>query len=208
MKLDPAVRKESVFAFVAALAGAVLVQVIFLVIGLWDLSVLWGGLIGFAISSLNFFLMGLTMQRALETGDQSRATGMIRLSYLWRTLFQLAAVAASLIFDGIHWVPVVASLFFIRIAIFLRQFFAKKEEEPVPSSPSVPPAEDEDEEDAPDEFEKFVEHWGRRVKVDYSQAKPAEKPRETSETTDSSNTTDTSENSDPANTGGSAGKGA
>ena len=55
------------------------------------------------------------MQKAIETGDQSRATGIIRLSYLWRTLFMLGVLVLSLVVDAIHWIPVVASFFYIRI---------------------------------------------------------------------------------------------
>lgn len=170
MNLDPAVRRESAFAAIASLIGTVAVQLIFVAVGLWDLSVLWGGLIGLAVSTLNFFLMSLTMQKAIETGDQSRATGIIRLSYLWRTLFMLGVLVLSLVVDAIHWIPVVASFFYIRIAITARQLLAKKKD-PEPASPPAPAVQDEDEgEEETDELEKLVEHFGRRAKVDYTNA--------------------------------------
>ena len=172
VQLEPAVKKETLFAFVSASVGTVAVQLIFLIIGRWDLSVLWGGLIGFAVSAGNFFLMALTMQKAIETGDENRAKMLIRASYLWRTLFQLGVLALSLILDCIHWVPVVCALFFIRVAIFFRQLFAKKEETPPASQTPAPPVEDEDEDEEPtDEYEKFVEHFGKRTKVSYDTPK-------------------------------------
>ena len=175
MKLDPAVKKESAFIALSTLVGAVLVQLVFLLLGRWDFSVLLGGIIGWAIAAANFFFMSVTVQRAVASGDEVRAKQMMSLSYTVRTFILLGVIALSLLLDAIHWIPVVAAVFFPRIAIFIRQLL-EKQAEPAPSASdgeSAPPAAEEEEEEE-DGFEKFVGHFAGRINTDYSACPPKE----------------------------------
>ena len=192
MKLDPAVKKESLFIALTTLAGGAVVQLVFLLIGRWNLSVLLGGVIGWAAAAANFFFMSVTVQRAVASGDEARAKQMMSLSYTVRTLGLLGVVALSLIVDAIHWIPVVAAVFLPRAAILVRQLTQKKEEAPAaPSAPAAAPEEEEEEEDG---FEKFVGHFAGRINTDYGPAPSGEKkepaaPPDADEKNDTANDT-------------------
>ena len=59
MKIDPTVKKETLFVGGVTLILSMLMQSVFLIIGRWDLSVLFGNLLGGVIGVLNFFFLGL-----------------------------------------------------------------------------------------------------------------------------------------------------
>jgi hypothetical protein len=172
MKLDPAVKKESAFIAAASLAGTVLVQLVFAMLGKWDLSVLLGGAIGWIMAAGNFFLMSLTVQRAVGAGDSVRAGQTFRLSYTVRTLAMLGVIALSLLVDAIHWIPVVAAVFFPRVAILIRQWIESGKEKPdteeIKDGAAPSPAPAEEEEETEDEFEKFVGSFAKKIDTNYS----------------------------------------
>lgn len=171
-KLDPVVKKETVFIAWSSLLCSLLVQLVFLLCREWDISVLWGGILGWLLCVSNFFLMSRDIQLAVETGDESQAKLKIRSSYTWRTLLMLAAVIVSLIVNCIHWIPVVASVFFPRIVISIRQIverlFGKKEPEiPLSAAPTQESHEPDEQEDG---FEKILRHFGDKITPDYTAA--------------------------------------
>ena len=60
-----------------------LMQSVFLVAGIWDYKVLSGNILGYIAVVGNFFLMGLTVQKAL-TKDEKEAKQLIKLSQILR----------------------------------------------------------------------------------------------------------------------------
>ena len=70
MTVDKTVRRETLF--VAAWVGifSLFMQAVFLVIGRWDYTVLLGNLLGAAAAVGNFFLMGLTVQSAVQKEEK------------------------------------------------------------------------------------------------------------------------------------------
>ena len=63
-KVDGTVRKETIYIAAAVLILSMLMQAVFLIIKQWDYTVLLGNLLGGGVAVLNFFLMGLTVQKA------------------------------------------------------------------------------------------------------------------------------------------------
>ena len=168
MKLDPEVRAE-----IRKMAGwcivcSLLVQVGFILAGAFGMDAVWGCLIGYALSVGNFFFMSVGITRALETGDEVRARRTMRTSYLLRTVVMLGALAAALFFGGVHWLPIAASLFYVRIIITVRNavslFRSRRDRKLHPEKyeneelPAPLPEEPEEEEDG---FEKFVGHFAK-----------------------------------------------
>ncbi|MBO5364414.1 MAG: hypothetical protein J6A56_03000, partial [Clostridia bacterium] len=64
-KVDKTVLRET--RYLAAWSGvfSLFLQVGFLLAGKWSVAVLWGTLWGAAVMLLNFFLMGLSVQKAV-----------------------------------------------------------------------------------------------------------------------------------------------
>ena len=164
MKLDPEVLDENRKMARDCLILTAVMAAGFLVARRFDLSVVWGLLIGYALAVGNFYFMSVGLTKALSTGDETAAKTKIRQSYLIRTLVMLAVMAFSLWTERIHWVPVIASVFYPRIVLAMRGAWTwirrrrHPEEEPEPAAREIPA---EPEEETPDEFEKFVSHFSK-----------------------------------------------
>lgn len=181
MKLDPEVLGENRKMAVGCLCCSIAMAAGFLIARRFDLSVLFGLIIGYLLAVGNFFFMSVGITRALATGDEAAAKAKMRSSYIARTIVMLAVMALSLAVDRIHWLPVLASVFYPRIVLTARNLWSwyQAKKHPAPpdemddasdsgeTDPDALPArslslEDEEEEDErPDEFEKFVGHFAK-----------------------------------------------
>lgn len=122
MNINPTVKKETGYIAAWVLLLSILTEAVFLILGKWDLSVLLGNLLSGTAAVLNFFLMGLTVQRAVEK-DEKEAKAAMRLSQLYRNLLLLICGGVGVYF--FHPVTALLPLFFPRIAIALRPFLHK-----------------------------------------------------------------------------------
>ena len=124
VKIEKAVRTETAYIALFTLVLSVLMESVFLIIHKWNYTVLLGNLLGYAASVLNFFLMGLTVQKAVLL-DEDNAKKRIQLSqYLRLLMLGIFAVIAG-VFKCFSLTAFVITLLFPRIAIFFRQFFNK-----------------------------------------------------------------------------------
>ena len=121
--VDAAVRKETGYILGWVLMLSVLMQAVFLVLGQWDITVLAGNALSGAAAVLNFFFMGLTVQKALGK-EEKDARAAVKLSQTWRMLFLVVAAAVGATFLNL-WAAVIP-LFFPRIAISFRPMFDKR----------------------------------------------------------------------------------
>lgn len=160
MNFDPEVKKEIKFMALGCAVCAAVVMLIFVFIGKFELSVVWGALIGYVLAVGNFIFMSYGVIKALETGDEVTAKLKMRSSYIWRTIIMLAVMALSLAVDAIHWVPVLVSVFYPRIIITARGIFnnIKARKNPPPNYEPVPY---DDDEEKTDEFEQFVSGFSK-----------------------------------------------
>lgn len=126
MKVDPTVKKETLFVlgFVGVLSA--LMQAVFLVIGKWDLTVLWGNLLGGGAAVLNFFLMGLAIQKAVGREEQE-IKNQIRLSQTARMLMLFAVALVGYLVPVFHVVAVVLPFLFPRISVMVRSFVIRNQ---------------------------------------------------------------------------------
>ena len=124
-KIDPAVWKETRYIALVTLLLGVLQQAVFLIIGKWSFSVLLGGIYGWAAALMNFFLMALTVQKAVSQ-EEKDAKNTMKLSQNLRLLglFVLAAIAYLLPF--INTISAVLPYLYPRIAIYLSPILRKE----------------------------------------------------------------------------------
>ena len=103
--IQPAVRKETRHVAIGTGICVVLMWVVFAILHAvtpeqipFDYTVILGGLGGGIIAVLNFFLMGLTVQKVVSLEDEGQARNKMKASYSQRMLLQLlwgiAAIAA------------------------------------------------------------------------------------------------------------------
>ena len=124
-KIDPTVKKETLYIFFFTVTLSVLMQSVYLIIGKWNYTVLLGNLLGIAAATANFFIMGLTVQSALGK-DEKDAKNMMKVSQSMRMLMLFAVALIGYLVPCFNLVAVVVPFIFPRIAVALRALFIKK----------------------------------------------------------------------------------
>jgi hypothetical protein len=95
---------------------------------IWSYTVILGNLLSAVCGVLNFFFLGLTVQRAMESDDDKYKRNLMRLSKSLRMLFVFCVIVLGAVFrEKVFnlWATLIP-LFFPRIAIALRPFFNKR----------------------------------------------------------------------------------
>lgn len=123
--------QNTLYIAVVTLIFSVLMQAIFLIVGFWNMTVLWGNLYGAVVAVGNFFLMGLTVQKAVMK-EEKQAKNIMRLSQTARLFGMLLLVLAAVIIDKyvdvFDLLSLLIPLLFPRVAIMLYPLFRRKEE--------------------------------------------------------------------------------
>ena len=124
-KIDPAVKKETLYILVWCALLSVVTQAVFLALQKWDYTVLLGSILAIIIGVGNFFLMGITVQKAVLK-SQDEAGKFIKVSQMLRMFAMVVMVIGGVVLPCFHMWSLVAGLFFPRVAIMLRPLVAKK----------------------------------------------------------------------------------
>lgn len=115
MKIDGTVKKETAYV---AIAEAILIAVmlaVYLIISKFTLNVLFAALTSGAVAVLNFFVMGLTVQKAVTVDDDSDRRRLIRASQLVRLLVMGVVVIVCAVFPKFDIFALFIPLFFPRL---------------------------------------------------------------------------------------------
>lgn len=119
--VDATVKKESLY--IASVTGilSLLLQAVFLIARHWDYTVLLGNILGAVTAAGNFFLMGITVQKAVAK-EKKPAADLMKFSQTARLLMQLVVAVLGFALPCFNGYAVIISLFFPRIAIMIRPF--------------------------------------------------------------------------------------
>ena len=123
-KIDPTVKRMTAYIAACVLVLSLMMQAVYLVIGAWNATVLWGNLLGAFVAVLNFFLMGLTIQKSLTFSEED-AKKFIRVSQSLRMLMILVFCAIGAALACFDLLAVVLPQFFPRIGTMLWPKFEK-----------------------------------------------------------------------------------
>ncbi len=122
MKLQKAVVKETLRISAGSLILAALMNIIFLLLSSWDISVLLGSLLGTFLSVANFFLLALTVQQITNSPhDEKRGRLKLQFSYSMRMLLLIVIIIIAIQIDLFNWLATAIPLLFPRITIMLMQ---------------------------------------------------------------------------------------
>ncbi len=139
MKLQPASRKEILRISLGTLAcDGLLFAGLFLLsqfgIGTFQIGrILFSILCGSILAVLNFTILCLTVQSAVEIESKRKMKARFQLSYNIRMVIQAAWVVAALLIPQIHFIAGAAPILFPNVVIYYLQFTGKllpKQEEP------------------------------------------------------------------------------
>ena len=123
-KIDSTVLHETKFIALSVIFFSAVTELIFLIIGKWDYTVLLGNLLSGSAAVLNFLLMGITVQSSLDREEKSAKAAM-KLSQNLRLLMLFAAAAVGVLLPCFNTVTALLPLFFPRIAVMIRPLFKK-----------------------------------------------------------------------------------
>ena len=125
-KLDPAVKKETGYIAFWVILLSVIMEAVFLILRKWDLSVLIGNLGGAIAAVGSFFLLAVTVSKAVSSGKPEDAAKRVKASASLRML-GMGGLCALLI--GVFHTNVYATvipLLFPRIGLMFRHKNEKK----------------------------------------------------------------------------------
>ncbi len=129
-RLDPMVKRETLRVAIGSIILSCVMELVFVLIGKWDYTVLLGNLLGLAAAVLNFFLMAVTVTNCMSM-EKDKAALKIRASQAGR-LFMMAAFAAcaALLPCFNIWAALIPLLFPSIVVAVLRLIDAKKNPRP------------------------------------------------------------------------------
>lgn len=125
--VDPVVRKETRFIAAVVLILSALMQVVFLILGKWDYTVILGNLLGAALAVGNFFLMALTVQKAVGL-EEKDAKKKLQLSQQLRLIMMLVVCVIGGALSCFNTLAVLIPQFFPRIGVSIRGLTLKNEQ--------------------------------------------------------------------------------
>lgn len=129
-KVQAAVKKETGHVALYTGIGTVIMWIVIFILNKavtekvpFDATVFVGGIGGTIVAVLNFFLMGLTVQKVASEEDDSRAKNHLKLSYMRRSLLQIAWIVISLVAGFIYWPAGILPLIFPSAGIKIKGIF-------------------------------------------------------------------------------------
>ena len=126
IKVDNTVKRETLYIVSWIISLSVIMELICAVCGIWKKELLFGNLLGAAAAAGNFFLMGLTVQKAV-TEDEKRAKKRVQTSMAARSLMMIVFAVTAAAVPTFNLIAFLIPLFFPRIAIAARPLFSKGE---------------------------------------------------------------------------------
>lgn len=131
--VQPAVKKETKRIIKITIVGLILMWILFAVLHFampdkvpLDYTVFLGGIGGGAVAVLNFFLMGLAVQKAASASDEGTARMKLKVSYSQRFLMQILWVILAIVAPCFHFVAGIAPLLFPGTGIKIMGIFHNK----------------------------------------------------------------------------------
>ena len=122
--VQPAVKKETKRVAVSTVTGVILMWIVIGVLHLvlpekvpFNYTVILGGIGGGIIAVLNFFLMGLTVQKVASSEHESAARMTMKSSYSQRMMLQILWVIVAIVAPCFWFVAGILPLLFLSLGI-------------------------------------------------------------------------------------------
>ena len=117
--VQPAVKKETKRVVMITGAGLILMWILFAILHYtmpdkvpFDYTVILGGIGGGVIAVLNFFLIGLAVQKAASATDEGTARMKLKASYSQRFMMMILWVIVAIVAPCFQFVAGIAPLLF------------------------------------------------------------------------------------------------
>ena len=124
-KPDNTIIKETKYIAIMIFIFSIIMELIFFVLSKWDITVFLGNLLGGLAMILNFYFMGIGVQKALGK-DEKDAQKILKGSLSLRTFFLFVVVAIGAWLKCFSTYAVIIPMFFPRIAVAMRPLWENK----------------------------------------------------------------------------------
>ena len=132
--MDPAVRKETGYIALWTVLLSVIMEGVFLVLNQWNLKVLLGNLGGAATAVGSFFLLAVTVSRAVSSGKPEEAARRVKASAGLRLIAMGGVCALFIGVLGTNVYATVIPLLFPRVGLFFRPLADRKRKGSAPAA--------------------------------------------------------------------------
>ena len=120
-KPQQSIVKETKRIAVGTVIMLIVMLAVYAVLGKFTVGVLLGGLLGSAYAIFNFFMLGMTLQKAASMTDQQMAHMKVRSSYSTRMIGMLILAVVAFALPFVEGIPCLIALLFPRATIFALQ---------------------------------------------------------------------------------------
>ncbi len=120
-KPQQSIVKETKRIAVGTVIMLIVMLAVYAVLGKFTVGVLLGGLLGSAYAIFNFFMLGMTLQKAASMTDQQMAHMKVRSSYSTRMIGMLILAVVAFALPFVEGIPCLIALLFPRATIFVLQ---------------------------------------------------------------------------------------
>ena len=127
MKANETVKKECMYIAYFCTILSVVMQAVFVFCKSWDYTVLLGNLLSLFLSVINFYFMGITVQKAV-TMDEADARKLMKSSSSIRTAVMFLILVIGVVLPVFNTIAVIIPVFFPRVAVSFRPLIKDKKE--------------------------------------------------------------------------------
>lgn len=125
MKLNAVVKENFKKIALYNLGLTVIENAVFFAVGYWTSEVLFGSLLGYTATVINFLWLGLSVQKAMEK-EQKSAQIYMQSTYNGRLILLAVFFAAAVFIPVFNWLAAVIPFVFTRISIMIINFVNKE----------------------------------------------------------------------------------
>ena len=122
IRLNRTVKIETLYIAAWTVILSMIMEAVFLAVGQWAPDVLFGNIMSGIIAVLNFFLMCITVTKAVEK-DEKQAALLMRVSQTVRLFAIFGLIALGYFVLKFNIIALTVPLFFPRIGIMFRSLF-------------------------------------------------------------------------------------
>ena len=138
MKVEPAVKQETLRIGGGTLLGVIVMLGVFALLGKFSMAVLISGVLGGIVAVLNFFLLGLMVQKAANS-QEDQARKWMQFSYNTRMFLMVVWLMVAIAVPALNWVAGLIPLLMPRLTIGVMQITGKYPKDTTSSSQQEKP---------------------------------------------------------------------
>lgn len=123
--LNENLRKEVIKMLVGVFVLSLIMIGIFALLGYFDITVVYGALLGWMGCVANYFFLAVSVQKAVEKGED-KTKGYMSMSYTLRMIFIAVIIVIAIKLPYFNYLATAIPFFFPRFVIMLNNFRVKK----------------------------------------------------------------------------------